>query len=159
MSSYNNYIKDKPAVGRPGPLGGRWVQPATTIDDIVKFNEKHPELSMSECLEISLGMPQDSYKNDLVISMKSVDDLKNIAIPRRNLLGATKEFREGGLTLGRAAPEGHAPTIPTKDVAFGIWGLPADHPLHPNNAKPGNQKELDTFLSSRENVEKLVHVS
>ena len=41
-------------------------------------------------------------------------------------------------------------------MAFGIWGLPADHPLHPKNAKPGNQNEFDAFLSSKENVEKLM---
>ncbi|NCW77405.1 MAG: hypothetical protein EBV64_05475 [Oxalobacteraceae bacterium] len=155
-SSYNKFIKDQPTVGRPGPLGGMWVQPATTIDDILKFNEKHPDLSLSDCLEISLGMPPGSYKNDLVISMKSSIDTNTISVPLADLLGANKEYREGGYTLGTANPEGHAPSTPKKDVAFGIWGLPADHPLHPKNAKPGNQNEFDAFLSSKENVEKLM---
>ena len=135
------FVKNSGSIGRPGPDGGRWVQSAETIKETYEYNKEHPELSLAQCLEKTLGMKKGYYKKEVLISGLSFD--KSIKIAQRYTPGTNGEFREGGRTLGTFRPEGIGPTTEKSKVAFGIWGLPENHPLHPYNAKLGNFKELD----------------
>jgi len=156
FSSYSRFIKNSATVGRPGELGGRWVQPRDTIEKAFNYQKENPNLSLVDVLTIKLGWNQDWLKNTILLALidqsTSVD---NLQMPTRKHQGANEMFFDSGHTHGTLELEAIAPVIEKNKLAIGIWGLPEDHALHPSNAKPGNYLEVEKFLSSETNVEQV----
>jgi len=156
FSSYSKFIKNSATVGRPGELGGRWVQPRDTIEKAFDYQKGNPNLSLVDVLTIKLGWNQDWLKNTILLALidKSTG-VDNLQMPTRKHQGANEMFFDSGHTHGTLELGAIAPVIEKDKLAIGIWGLPEDHTLHPSNAKPGNYLEVEKFLSSDTNVEQV----
>jgi hypothetical protein len=156
FSSYSKFIKNSATVGRPGELGGRWVQPRDTIEKAFDYQKGNPNLSLVDVLTIKLGWNQDWLKNTILLALiDQSTGVDNLQMPTRKHQGANEMFFDSGHTHGTLELEAIAPVIEKDKLAIGIWGLPEDHALHPSNAKPGNYLEVEKFLSSDTNVEQV----
>lgn len=155
LSAYNAYVKNSTEIGRPGKNGGSWVQPKYTIDSVFEYNKKFPQLSLGDCLAIKLGMPPGYYDDKPVLAVMMNTPKNRLRLADRHADGKNKLFMDGGRTFGTLEREAISQIENKSNVAIGIWGLPDDHPLHPQNAKVGNYLEVEAFLDSVENVEML----